>query len=68
MIEVIQSLVEPVKEEEKFNFIAVSKPTKNFILPLLIPGSGTSTLWNHISTLKSSPFIWKKIDSDCIRR
>jgi adenylylsulfate kinase-like enzyme len=41
---------------------------KHFILPLLIPGSGKSTLGKELLSIKKSKFIWKIIDSDSIRR
>lgn len=44
-----------------------SKFTKTFILPLLIPGSGKSTLVKKILNKKSN-IGWKLIDSDEIRR
>mgnify|MGYP000972528956 CR=1 FL=1 len=42
-------------------------PLKHFILPLLIPGSGKSTLGKNLLNLKGN-MIWKIIDSDAIRR
>lgn len=68
MIQTISQITESQQEKkEKGTAEKQSKSSKTFIFPLLIPGSGKSTLCRELLTAQSH-LKWKVIDSDAIRR